>query len=146
MQQYYRWQGHLPLASAKLLPTFDRAGRVGTPFSPAERALFLACEFWGAISARRLVGHLGEDSLGALRYMTIIYSAIGAHRVVNAMIVAIGELECTSMPEERYQRLVALQARLLTTRDPVDELIVHLAENLGFGQSAAEPRMVSNVA
>lgn len=128
-----RWQGYLPLASASLVSTFERAAKPGVQFSLAERALFLACDFWGAISARRVIEHLGAGSIDALRYMSIIYSAIGAHGVVRAMVVAIGELEGASHPQTRHTHLASLQARLLKTRDPVDELIARFAQNLGLG-------------
>lgn len=128
-----RWQGSLPLASASLISTFERAVKRGVQFSLAERALFLACEFWSAISRRRVIEHLGAGSIDALRYLSIIYSAIGAHGVVRAMVVAISELEGTSLPQTRYQYLTSLQLRLLTTPDPVDELIARFAQNLGLG-------------
>jgi hypothetical protein len=68
-----RWQGSLPLASASLVSTFEKAAKPGMQFSLAERALYLACEFWSAISARRVIEHLGAGSIDALRYMSIIY-------------------------------------------------------------------------
>jgi hypothetical protein len=128
-----RWQKHLPLASASLVSTFEQAGRVGVQFSLAERALFLACEFWTAVSARRLAAHPGMGSIDALRYMSMIYSSMGAHAVANALIVAIRELECASHPLDRHQCLATLQERLLKTRDPVDQMIARLAETLGLG-------------
>ena len=131
-----RWQGSLPLASASLISTFERAVKRGVQFSLAERALFLACEFWSAISRRRVIEHLGAGSIDALRYLSIIYSAIGAHGVVRAMVVAISELEGTSLPQTRYQYLTSLQLRLLTTPDPVDELIARFAQNLGLGSGS----------
>jgi hypothetical protein len=132
-----RWQGSLPLASASLVSTFEKAAKRGVQFSLAERALFLACEFWSAISARRVIEHLGAGSIDALRYLSIIYSAIGAHGVVRAMAVAIEELEGASLPQTRYQYLTSLQLRLLTTPDPVDELIARFAQNLGLASGAS---------
>ena len=132
-----RWQGSLPLASASLVSTFEKAAKRGVQFSLAERALFLACEFWSAISARRVIEHLGAGAIDALRYLSIIYSAIGAHGVVRAMVVAIEELEGASLPQTRYQYLTSLQLRLLTTHDPVDELIARFAKNLGLAAGAS---------
>jgi hypothetical protein len=102
-------------------------------FSLAERALFQACEFWNAISARRVVEHLGAGAIDALRYMSIIYSAIGAHGVARAMVLAIAELEGTSVPQTRHEHLATLQVLLLKTGDPVDELITRFAQKLGLG-------------
>jgi len=128
-----RWQGSLPLASASLVSTFEAAAKRGVQFSLAERALFLACEFWNAISARRVIEHLGAGAIDALRYMSIIYSAIGAHAVARAMVLAIAELEGTSIAQTRHEHLATLQVLLLKTGDPVDELIVRFAQKLGLG-------------
>jgi hypothetical protein len=128
-----RWQGYLPEASASLLSTFNRASRRGVQFSLAERALFMACEFWTAISERNLAAHLGADSIDALRYMSIIYSSIGAQAVVSAMGAAIVEIEGTAHQLTRNKCLAALQERLLKTQDPVDQLIARMAVKLGLG-------------
>ena len=133
MQRMGQWQKHLPLASASLQSTFDNAGRVGVQFSLAERALFMACEFWTAVSARGLGVHPGMGSTDTLRYMSMIYSSMGADGVASAMMVAINELERAPRPQDRHQCLVTLQERLLKTRDPVDQMIARLAESLGLG-------------
>lgn len=130
-----RWLGYLPVSSASLLSTFERAARNGVQFSLAERALFMACEFWTAISARKLSAHLGADSVDALRYMSIVYSGIGAHDVARTLIVAIGELEATSHRQVRDNCVAALQERLLKSRDPVDQLIARFTETLGLGSA-----------
>jgi hypothetical protein len=132
-----RWQKHLPLASASLLSTFENAGRVGVQFSLAERALFMACEFWTAVSTRRLPAYPGMGSIDALRYMSMIYLSMGAHGVASAVNVAIGELECAARAQDRHQCLATLQERLLKTRDPVDHMIARLAETLGLGSRSA---------
>ena len=130
-----RWQGSLPLASASLLSIVEKAAKGGVQFSLAERALFLACEFWSAISARGVIEHLGAGSIDALRYMSIIYSAIGAHGAARAMVDAIGELEGASHPQSQHKSLASLQVSLLKTQEPVDELIARFAENLRLGSS-----------
>ena len=143
-----RWKGHLPMASASLPSILERAARGGAQFSLAERALFMACEFWSAIAARRLATHLGAGAADTLRYMNIIYSAIGAPEVASAVIVAVGELEDASSAQGRLKCLTALQDRLLRTREPVDRLIARLAESLGIGSGSppdwdAAPEMLS---
>jgi hypothetical protein len=130
-----RWQGSLPLASASLISIVEKAAKGGVQFSLAERALFLACEFWSAISARGVIEHLGAGSIDALRYMSIIYSAIGAHGAARAMVDAIGELEGASHPQSQHKSLASLQVSLLKTQEPVDELIARFAENLRLGSS-----------
>lgn len=131
-----RWQEHLPLSSASLLPAFDRATRRRVPFSPAERALFMACEFWSAVLARSLAAHSGSNAVDMLRYMHILYSAIGAQAVANEMVIAIGELADAPDPQAQRHCLGKLQENLLGTGDPVDQLIAGLAERLGLGSSS----------
>lgn len=128
-----RWQGHLPMASANLRPILDKAAQGGTQFSLAERAIFMACEFWTAIAAQKLVMYLGEGAMDTLRYMNIIYSAIGAPNVASAVIATVGELEGSSSPQIRLTCLRALQDRLLKTEDPVDHLIARFVERLRLG-------------
>jgi hypothetical protein len=128
-----RWQEFLPVSSASLLSTFDRAIQKRVQFSAAERALFMACEFWSAVLARRLVAHSGSAALETLRYMSILYSAMGAQAVASELMVAIGEIDDTSNPQVQRQCLGKLQEKLLKTRDPVDLLISRLAEKLGLG-------------
>jgi hypothetical protein len=128
-----RWQGHLPITSASLRSTLMRAARERLQFSSAERALFTACEFWVAVCSRQLAPHLGVGPLDALRYTSILYAALRADGVAAAIIVAINELEGTSDPQEQHQCLAKLQEQLLSTPDPVDHLIAHLAQTLGWG-------------
>jgi hypothetical protein len=128
-----RWQRHLPMANASLWLTSRRAAQSGVQFSPAERSLFMACEFWTAVCRRSLAMHLGVDSIDTLRCTSMVYSAIGAHSVASAMFVAIGELQRAAHPQQRHGCVATLQERLLKTGDPVDQLIARLAENLGLG-------------
>lgn len=128
-----RWQGHLPMASARLRSTLTRTAPDPTQFSSAERAIFTACEFWAAVCSRKLALHLGVAPIDALRYASILYAAIQADSVAADLIVAIDELKRTANSQEQHQCLAKLQERLLGTRDPVDELIARLAETLGWG-------------
>jgi hypothetical protein len=128
-----RWQEYLPVSSASLLSTFDRAIQRRVQFSPPERALFMACEFWTAVLARRLVAHSGPGALDTLRYMSILYSAMGAHAVANEIVIAIGEWCGDPDAQAQRQCLGKLQENLLKTGDPVDLLIARLAEKLGLG-------------
>jgi hypothetical protein len=132
-----RWQTYLPVSSAALLPIFGGAIQKKTQFSLTERALFVACEFWTAVGARTLVAHVGSDAVETLRYMSILYLAIGAHGVANDMMIAVDELVSVSVsvsdPRTQRQCLIKLQNNLLKTRDPVDPLIARLAEKLRLG-------------
>jgi hypothetical protein len=132
-----RWQGHLPVASQALASLLVRAARGGMQFSPPERALFTACEFWVAVERRALPVHLGANVADPLRYQSIIFAAMGAHHVACTLIIGVGEFSKSATPLEGLKCLTVLQERLSRTQDPVDELIARLADNLGL--SAAPP-------
>jgi hypothetical protein len=127
-----RWQGHLPAASSALSALLVRASRGGEQFSAPERALFVACEFWVAVQGRTLVTHLGPLGADSLRYLSIVYAAMGAPGMARLMIAGVGEMEGAATPAERMQRIAALQERMAGIQEPVDQLIAALAESLGL--------------
>jgi hypothetical protein len=127
-----RWHEHLPVASLALSALLERAARGGAQFTAAERALFTACECWAAVETRTLIAHLGPHDADALRYLSIVYSAMGAHHVARNLITAVAEMGDTATPLGRLQCLTALQQRLARTKDPVDQLIADLAHDLGL--------------
>jgi hypothetical protein len=121
-----RWRQHLPLASAALLPLLEEAANTGTEFPHAERALFMACDFWTAVATQTLLAHLGTGAVGKLRYMGIVYSAMGASDISGAVNQAAIDLTGPAAPRE--DRLLTLEARLLATSDSVDRLIARLVQ------------------
>jgi hypothetical protein len=138
-----RWQGHLPAASTALSALLERAGRGGAQFTAPERALFAACEFWVAVQTRTLATHMSPLGADALRYLSIVYAAMGAPGMARLLIVAVGELCEAATPAERLQRLTALQERMAQTSEPVDRLIAGLAQGLGLS-SAPGPGPVAD--
>ena len=141
-----RWQEHLPIASLALTALLERAARSGVQFTAAERALFTACEFWVAVETRALVAHLGSHDADPLRYLSIVYSAMGAHQVAKMLITTVGEMSDTATPLARAKCLTALQERMAQTQDPVDQLIAGLAHNLGLSADARPDRVERPVA
>jgi len=121
-----RWRDHLPAASAALLPLLEEAANRGTEYPHAERALFMACDFWTAVHTQSLLGHVGAEAVGKLRYMGLVYAGMGAPDISNTLIRAAIELAQPAALQEREPRLLALQVRLLATTDRVDELIARL--------------------
>ena len=130
-----RWQGHLPAASAALPALLERAGRGGAEFSAPERALFAACEFWVAIQTRSLGAYLGPLGVDPLRYLSIVYAAMGAPDLARLLMVGVGELRDAATPAERLMRLAALQELMARTQEPVDQLIAELAQSLGLSST-----------
>ena len=133
-----RWQGHLPAASAALRALLERASRGGAEFTAPERALFAACEFWVAVQTRTLGAHLGPLGADPMRYLSIVYAAMGAPDLARLLIVGVGELRDAATPSERLKRLAALQELMARTQEPVDRLIAELAQGLGLS-SAPSP-------
>jgi len=131
-----RWHGHLPEATLALGTLLERAATGGAPFSAAERALFMACEFWVAVEMQALEAHLGADPLNGLRYLSLVFGAIGTQAVARALQSGIRGLEGAASSAARQQCLVALQAHLARTHDPVDRLIAELARSLGMAAPA----------
>jgi hypothetical protein len=140
-----RWQGHLPGASLALSALLQRAGRGGLQFTAAERSLFTACEFWVAVKTRTLATHLGAHAADALRNLSIVYSAMGAHHIARVLFAGIGEIDSTASPSGRFECLTALQQHIADTADPVDQLIAGLAHNLGLS-AVAWPYRVAGAA
>jgi hypothetical protein len=140
-----RWQGHLPGASLALSALLKRAGRGGLQFTAAERSLFTACEFWVAVKTRTLATHLGAHAADALRNLSIVYSAMGAHHIARVLFAGIGEIDSTASPSGRFECLTALQQHIADTADPVDQLIAGLAHNLGLS-AVAWPYRVAGAA
>ena len=127
-----RWQGYLPESSAALAALLARAASGNSVFSTAERALFMACEFWVAVENRDLVRHLRGAPTERLQYQAIVFGAIGAHGCTRALHAALSELFTSTGPAAGRRCLEALQVRLASTREPVDLLIAALAFRLGM--------------
>lgn len=130
-----RWQQHLPIATAALVPLLEEAASTGAEFPPAERALFMACDFWTAVASHSLVNHLGADPVRKLRYMGIVYSAIGAFGIASLTNRAVRDLRGFAAPHELHTCLMQLEARLLASGDSVDALIAQLARTMLTGSA-----------
>jgi hypothetical protein len=128
-----RWREHLPIASAALVPLLAQSSERGAEFPPAERAMFMACEFWAAVTSRTLVQYLGVDGIGTLRYMVIVYLAAGAHVSARAIARAVACVRGCSTAEARQACLIELQLRLVAANEPVDSLLAGLVKTLETG-------------
>jgi hypothetical protein len=86
----------------------------------------MACDFWTAVATRTLPGHLGAEPVGKLRYMGIVYSAMGAPDISDTLNRAANDLSGSLALPDRRARLLALEDRLRRTPDSVDRLIAAL--------------------
>jgi hypothetical protein len=135
-----RWRGHLPEASVALEALLGRSATGRCEFSPSERALFMACEFWVAVESRDMVRHLGDAPVERLRYQVVVFAAIGAQGVSRALVRGLCELAASRGPVACHRCLEVLEERLGSTQDPVDGLIAGLADRLGISAVPAAAR------
>lgn len=63
----------------------------------------MACEFSTAVCSRELAARLGLNSIDALRYVSMIYAAIGADAVAGDLMVAGGEFGHAARPRDRHK-------------------------------------------
>lgn len=121
------WRGHFPITSFVRQALLNKAAVAGAAFSPAERTLFVACEFWAATATRELARHLGSQAEERLRAAHRAFSQIGAVRVASALQVMIGSCPSGPSPLWLNVHVGALELQLLDTEDEVDGLIARYA-------------------
>lgn len=124
------WQGHRPITSAKLLPILERATAGDDDFSRAERILYTTCEFWAAVAARSILTQLGSEVADDLGYANVAFNAIGATHVANSLTSTLRALASARTTQRLLACLSALENELLSTQDPVDDLIATFALKL----------------
>jgi hypothetical protein len=124
------WGGHSAVTRWKLLAILERAAEGGDDFSISERALYVACEFWAAVRARTLRVFLGPAAAEQLRYVAIVYSAIGAVEVAREVKQALHALSLADTSSQCAQCVASLQERLRLSNDPLDDLITRFAQRL----------------
>jgi hypothetical protein len=133
------WSGHFPITSIALLSVLNRAAAGQEEFSQAERALYVACEFWAALNARELEAHLNLDVADPLHDARFAFSAMGAEHLVNTLLEAVippGDLT----QDQHRQWIATLEEQLLRVADPVDVLIARSARRCLFDElGLAEP-------
>jgi hypothetical protein len=104
----------------------------GSQFTAPERALSSACQLWVSVHTRTLGAYLGSHAADALRYLSIVYVAMGAHHVARILVTGLDEMGDTATPLGCLQCHAALQDCMARTQDPVDQIIAALACSLGL--------------
>ena len=125
-----QWGGHSAVTRQKLLTILERAAEGADDFSISERALYVACEFWAAVESRTLRVFLGPAAAEQLRYVAIVYSAIGADGVAREVKQALLALSLADTSSQSALCVASLQERLRYTADPLDDLITRFAQRL----------------
>jgi hypothetical protein len=124
-----------------LLSILNRAADGQWQFSRVERVFCQACEFWAAVNARELAGHLDPDAADPLHDARLAFSAIGAERIVQGLRQA--EIPGGARAKRgRRQWIAATEDELLRIPEPVDLLIAQFArrylyDELGLPAAAA---------
>jgi hypothetical protein len=99
-------------------------------FAVAERALLEACGFRAAAAAHAFSEGDGSSRGFDLRYMGLVYEALGAKHVARLLQEAHRDLSVPMQVGQRRTRLLALETALEDTPDPLDQLLARFAEGL----------------
>ena len=140
-----RWGASLPAACAALIPLLEQSAEKGEEFPLAERALFMACDFWAAVVSGTLPTYLARDAAGKLRYMAIVYSGIGAPKLARMLAGGAAELHDAVSLECRAACLIRLQIRLVEAQGSVDQLIAGMVRTMDSGQEDGPIRGVQEL-
>lgn len=130
------WSGHLPVTQQRLLPILQRAAAGAHDFSLLERSLFVICEFWAAAVARDLGTHWRSKADESLHALIALCVAIGLSDVAAALTEARRDLDGPLTPEQRRQRIGALEEQLLKLNAPIDQIIGRFAQAIPLLSSA----------
>jgi hypothetical protein len=113
-----------------LASILDKAARGPGTSLMAARALHVAFAFQVAVNNGTLRQYLGASTATHLRYLAIVYQAIGASGIANTLFEALAALKCTQTEVQRRQCLVVLEERLFVTVDPLHDLIARLTQSV----------------
>jgi hypothetical protein len=121
------WQGHYPVTCVAMMAMMDRASAGDQRFSPAERILFVACEFWAAHNAAELDAYFDLKAPDPTRDARVALRIVGAAQLANALDQGVLGPPGGRASAKRKKRLVELEARLRQIDEPVDLLIARFA-------------------
>lgn len=121
------WQGHYPVTTVALMSLLERAAAGETKFSPAERILFVASEFWCAFHAEELESHLELKADDPTRDARVAFRILGAKQVADALERAALGPPGGRANARRRQRLADIHLKLRGVTDPVDLMIARFA-------------------
>jgi hypothetical protein len=113
-----------------LASILDQSARgPGTPLMAA-RALHVAFGFQSAVNHGTLRQYLDATTAAQLRYLAIVYQAIGARGVAQTIFEALATLKCAATALQRRQCLALLEQRLFVTVDPMHDLLARLTQSV----------------
>jgi len=113
-----------------LASILDGAARGPGTSLMAARALHVAFAFQVAVNNGTLRHYLAATTAAHLRYLAIVYQAIGAHGVAETIFGALAALKCAATAVAQQQCFVALEGHLFATVDPQYDLIARLTQSV----------------
>jgi hypothetical protein len=113
-----------------LASILDKAARGPGTSLMAARALHVAFAFQAAVNNGTLRQYLSANTVAHLRYLAIVYQAIGAGGVANTLFESLAALKCAVTDLQRQQCLIVLEERLFATVDPLHDLIARLTQSV----------------
>ena len=121
------WPGHFPVTSVALLSMLERIADGERRFSPAERILFVACEFWSAFNAGELDGLFDLKAEDPTRDTRIALHVVGAIKMAESLNQGVLGPAGGRADARRRRRLVLLEDRMRLISEPVDLLLARFA-------------------
>ena len=121
------WPGHFPVTSVALLSMLERIAGGERRFSPAERILFVACEFWSAFNAGELDGYFDLKAEDPTRDSRIALQIVGATQMAGTLDQGALGPPGGRADIRRRRRLVILEEKMARISEPVDLLIARFA-------------------
>jgi hypothetical protein len=110
-----------------MLSLLDRALSGEKKFSPAERVLFVACEFWSAVNAVELETHLDLKAEDPTRDARVALRIVGAAKLAEMLNSGVLGRPGGRASAKRRRRLLELAESFRSIDEPVDLLLARFA-------------------
>jgi hypothetical protein len=123
-----QWALQFAVTRERLPMLLGQSSSDAEDFSVSERALYTACGFWSAVEAGTLSQLLGADVAEELRYVSIVYAAIGAVQVSQVLDETLAALNQHGSASRQMRCITLLQKRLRQADDPLIDLVARLTQ------------------
>jgi hypothetical protein len=134
------WRGHFPVTCVAMMSLLDRAAAGQEKFSPAERVLFVACEFWSAVNAVELDAFFDLKADDPTRDARVALRIVGAVKLADMLDRGVLGPAGGRASARRQRRLSELEASFREIAEPVDLLIARFA----WRQMSAQRRTLNS--
>ena len=121
------WQGHFPVTCVAMMSLLDRAAAGEKKFSPAERVLFVACEFWSAVHAVELEAYFDLKAEDPTRDARVALRIVGAVKLAGMLDRGVFGPTGGRTSVRRRRRLLELETTFREIAEPVDLLLARFA-------------------